>query len=81
MDWSLGKEVNSSLKTNKITDIVMANVGSGWGEQWHCFWPVDVVETEKPVLFADLYRQLHQVMIEKPSNLSAFILDQKRNSR
>ena len=58
MEWGLGRDVNNSLKSNKMMDIVMAYVGSGRGEQWHCFWPVNKLESEKPVVFMVLYWSL-----------------------
>ena len=76
-EWSLGRDVNSSLRTNKITSIVMHNVGSGQGEQWHCFWPVDGVESEKPVLFVELYRELNRWIGEKPSVLNPIVFDKE----
>ena len=74
-DWPLGRDVNSSLKPNKLLDMAMASVGSGRNVQWHCFYPVDNLQTEKQVLFVELYDELNRVMIAKPSNLNPLVLD------
>ena len=59
MEYSFGKDVSSCIRSHNMTNIVMHNVGSGRGEQSHCFWAVDDLPTEKPFMFVDLYRELN----------------------
>ena len=66
MDYTLGRDVNSCIRSNNMTNIVMHSVGSGWGEQWHCFWAVDDLPHAKPILFVGLYRELNRWMGEIP---------------
>ena len=65
-EWGLGKSVSNTLCPNKITSIGMGWVGSGVEQQWHCFWPVDDLEVEKPIAFVEVYRELNLLMGEMP---------------
>ena len=47
-DWPLGQKVNT-VKNEKLLDLALGSVGSGRNVLWHCFYPVDNLNTEKQV--------------------------------
>ena len=48
-------------------------VGSGIEQQWHCFWPVDGLDCEKPLVFVEVYRQLNMLMSDNRGVLNPII--------
>ena len=76
-EWPLGKTVSNTLRRNEICSIAMGWVGSGVEQQWHCFWPVDDAEVDKPIVFLEVYRELNRLMGENPGVLNPVVVDKE----
>ena len=63
-EWPLSKAVSNTFRGNNITSIAMGWVDSGVEQEWHCFWAVDGVEGNKPIVFVKVYRELNRLMGE-----------------